>query len=385
MATQIDWRRELDASFGSGDDLPVGHYVAAGHTAVRRRRAAVVAAGVAASIVVGTSWALAPGDAPRSDRAPVATEPTASASESASATASPSSPAAAPEPASSFPWRKGEPPARALPGRLEIRPGAVVHERRDDLYPGKDTESAALDISFRGERWWLVLEWKKGGSSMSSSRPEDGFAESFDAFVRAEVATGGMTSVPADDVPGMAGGLATWHGGELEPAPGVTVVRRAEDPVPGDDSLGLVLRSEGRTTWALFTQGGNASTWELETDSGWLTFDQWLADQVAVQTGSPGMRLVRLAADGTVSGVAPSVEVLEQQADPDLPAYGTDTASASAVALLDWQGERWFVLAVQLPREVAVTTFAASKTGGAETLDEFVAFVADQADEGGLR
>ena len=55
------------------------------------------------------------------------------------------------------------------------------------------------------------------------------------------------------------------------------------------------------------------------------------------------------------------------------------------MALLDWQGERWFVLAVQLPREVAVTTFAASKAGGAETLDEFVAFVADQADEGGLR
>ncbi len=377
MSTEIDWRRELDASFGGGDDVPVGHYVAAGHTAVRRRRAAGAAAGIAAAIVVGTTWALGPGDAPRSDRAPVATEPTA--------TASTSSPAVDPEPASSLPWRKGEPPARALPGGLEIRPGAVVHERRGALYPGKDTESAALDISFRGSRWWLVLEWDEGGSSMSSSRPEDGFADSFDAFVRAEVANGGMTSAPADDVPGMAGGLATWHGGNLEPAPGVTVVEQVEDPVPGDDSLGLVLRSEGRTTWALFTQGGDASSWELEADSGWLTFEQWLADQVAMQTGSPGVRLVRLAADGTLSAAAPSVEVLGQQADPDLPAYGTDTASASAVALLDWQGERWFVLAVRFPREVAVTTVAASKADGAETLEEFVAFVADQADEGGMR
>lgn len=377
MTTQIDWQRELDASFGSGDDVPVGHYVAAGHTAVRRRRAVGAAAGVAAAIVVGTTWALAPGDAPRSDRAPVATEP--------SATASPSSPTSDPEPATSLPWRKGEPPARALPGGLEIRPGAVVHERRDALYPGKDTESAALDISFQGERWWLVLEWKKGGSSMSSSRPEDGFADSFDAFVRAEVATGGMTSVPADDVPGMAGGLATWHGGDLEAAPGVSVVRQVEDPVPGDDSLGAVLRSEGRTTWTLFTQGGNASSWELEADSGWLTFDQWLADQVAMQTGSPGVRLVRLAADGTVTPTAPSVEVLAQQADPDLPAYGTDEAGASAVALLEWQGGRWFVLVVRFPREVAVTTVAASKAGGAETLEQFVAFVADQADEGGMR
>ena len=35
MTTQIDWQRELDASFGSGEEVPVGHYVAAGHTAVR--------------------------------------------------------------------------------------------------------------------------------------------------------------------------------------------------------------------------------------------------------------------------------------------------------------------------------------------------------------
>ncbi len=377
MDTEIDWRRELDSSFGTGADVPAGHYVAAGQRAVRRRRLTAVAAGLgAAAVVAGTAWATAPGSAPRTGELPVATQ----APPSASAT-----PSTKPARVRDLPWGKDEPPARALLGELEIRPGAVVHERRDALYPGKDTESAALDISFRGSRWWLVLEWDRGASSMSSSRPEDGFSDSFDAFVRAEVASGGMTSMPVDDVPGMAGGLVTWHGGTLDAAPGVSVVRQVEDPVPGDDSLGLVLRSEGRTTWVLLTQGGDASSWELETDSGWLTFDQWLADQVAAQTGSPGVRLVRMAADGTVSATAPSVEVLAQQADPDLPAYGTDAAGASAVALLDWQGERWFVLAVGFPREVAVTTVAASKAGGAETLDQFVAFVAGQADEGGLR
>lgn len=379
MDTEIDWQRQLDSSFGSGTDVPAGHYVAAGHRAVRRRRLTAVVAGLgAAAVVAGTAWAAAPGNAPRTGELPVATQPTPSASASAT-------PSTKPVPVRDMPWQKGEPPARALPGGLEIRPGAVVHERRDALYPGKDTESAALDISFRGSRWWLVLEWDKGGSSMSSSRPEYGFSDSFDSFVRAEVANGGMTSVPVDDVPGIAGGLVTWHGGTLDAAPGVSVVRQVEDPVPGDDSLGLVLRSGGRTTWVLLTHGGDASSWELETDSGWLTFDQWLADQVAVKTGSPGVRLVKLAADGTVSAAAPSVEVLDQQADPDLPAYGTDAAGASAVALLDWQGERWFVLAVGFPRDVAVTTVAASKAGGAETLDQFVAFVADQADEGGMR
>ena len=376
MTAHIDWQRELDASFGSGDEVPVGHYVAVGHTAVRRRRAALSAAGVAAALVVGTTWALAPGEAPSSDRAPVATEP--------SVTASPSSPARDREPSSSLPWRKDEPPARALPGGLEIRPGAVVHERRDALYPGKDTESAALDISYQGSRWWLVLEWDKGGSSMSSSRPEDGFADSFDAFVRAEVANGGMTSVPADDVPGMAGGLATWHGGNLEAAPGVSVVRQVDDPVPGDDSLGLVLRSEGRTTWALFTQGGGASVWEPEAESGWLTFDQWLADQVSLQSGSPRLQLVELAVDGSLRAATPGVEVLDQRANPELPAYGTGEVP-SALALVTWQGERWFVLVMRFDGPDGVTTFAARKAGGAQTLDDFIAFAADRADEGGLR
>ena len=377
MTTQIDWQRELDASFGSGHDVPVGHYVAVGHHAVRRRRAAGAVAGLAAAaVVVGTTWALAPGGTPRSDDAPLATEP--------SATASASPPERATEPSPSVSWRKGDPPAQALPGGLEIRPGAVVHERRDALYPGKGTESAALDISYQGSRWWLVLEWDEGGSSMSSSRPEDGFADSFDAFVRAEVANGGMTSVPADDVPGMAGGLATWHGGNLEAGPGVSVVRQVDDPVPGDDSLGLVLRSEGRTTWALFTQGGDASVWEPEAESGWLTFDQWLADQVALQTGGPRLRLVELGADGTVSAAAPGVEILDQRANPELPAYGTGEVP-SALALVTWQGERWFVLVMRFDGPDGVTTFAARKADGAQTLDDFIAFAADRADEGGLR
>ena len=38
MSTDIDWQHALDDSFGTGHDLPPGHYVAAGRTAVRRRR-----------------------------------------------------------------------------------------------------------------------------------------------------------------------------------------------------------------------------------------------------------------------------------------------------------------------------------------------------------
>ncbi|WP_374457160.1 hypothetical protein [Nocardioides sp.] len=380
MTTQIDWQRELDASFGSGEDVPVGHYVAVGHTAVRRRRAAFSAAAVAATLVVGLTWTLAPGQAPRSTEAPLATDPSSTRSAEPDTTA-------VDRARSRTAWGKGEPPVRVLPDGKgpEVREGAVVHEVRNDLYPGKESESAAFDVTYDDVRWWVTLEWDAGGAAMTSSPAEDDTHDTFAEFVAATVATGGMTHGPAGDDPAMAGDLVTWHGGEVVPAPGVTVVRRVDDPVVGDESIGLVVRSEGSTTWMLLTQGGAAATWSLDTDSGWLTFDQWLADQVALQTGSPGLHLVKLAADGTVTATAPSVEVLEQRADPDLERYGTGDGGPSAVALLEWQGERWFVLAVRFPENDAVTTVAAAKAGGAETLDEFVAFMADKADEGGMR
>lgn len=73
MSTDVDWQHELDSSFGAGHDLPPGHYVAAGRTAVRRRRAASIA--IVASMVVGAgaAWASGPGSTPRGD-APVATQ-----------------------------------------------------------------------------------------------------------------------------------------------------------------------------------------------------------------------------------------------------------------------------------------------------------------------
>lgn len=73
MDTEIDWQRELDSSFGSGADVPAGHYVAAGHRAVRRRRATSVAIVVSMTVGVGAAWAGGPGTTPRGD-APVATQ-----------------------------------------------------------------------------------------------------------------------------------------------------------------------------------------------------------------------------------------------------------------------------------------------------------------------
>ena len=375
MTTDIDWQQELDASFGRGDDLPAGHYVAAGHRAVRRRRrTGVVAALATAAVVAGIAWGVAPGRGPARSEAPIATEPSRTATARAM-----------------FPWFEGDAPARlGGSGGVEIREGAVVHERRDGLYPGKETESAALDLSYEGERWWVRLEWDAGGGAMSSEQPDDGLHDSFDAFVAAAEAGGGMILRPTNQEQdqGFYDDLVTWSGGDPQPRQGVDVLRTVEDPVSSsDDSIGLVLSDRGEITWMLITlsPSGSSASYEKADQSGWTSFGQWLSEQVALEEGKPGLRLVTLDGEGTVSSAQPSVEVLDQQSDPDLSGYGTDVATASAVALVDWHGERWFVLMVRFPDEDAVTTFAAEKAGGAETIDQFIAFAADRADEGGLR
>src|SRR5690606_38896095 len=132
-------------------DRPPTTYAAAGRRVVRRRRLAAGTAALATAVVIGgVGWALAPGGESRGSQPPAAVDPTASA---------PTTTASDPEPALSkqqqrmldTPW--DDAPARALPGvGLQVREGAVVHQRRDDLYPGKDTESVALDVSFKGKR-----------------------------------------------------------------------------------------------------------------------------------------------------------------------------------------------------------------------------------------
>ena len=141
MNTEIDWQRELDALVRHRSTTsPPGHYVAAGHRpyAVAAPRLAGLAA---AALVAGIAWSW-PRGPPRSDEAPIATDPTSRIRRAGDDRGRPDR---SPHP----PWGTGDPPARSA-RRPRVRPGAVVHERRNDLYPGKDTDSVALDVSLRG-------------------------------------------------------------------------------------------------------------------------------------------------------------------------------------------------------------------------------------------
>jgi hypothetical protein len=76
MSTQIDWREELDSSFGAGADRPPTDYLVPARAALRKRRTAMGAAALVSVIVVGgIGWALAPGESTRAVDDQVASNP----------------------------------------------------------------------------------------------------------------------------------------------------------------------------------------------------------------------------------------------------------------------------------------------------------------------
>lgn len=382
MSTDIDWREELDSSFGNGSDRPAADYLVSGRAALRRRRTAMGTTALVTLIAIGsTGWALAPGGEDVRDSTIASDAPSPSV-------ASPTTP-----PAAEVPWLKGDAPARVDPVvGLEIRDGAVVHERRDDLYPGKDTRSVALDLSFEGEQWWVLLEWDDGGSTYSGGNAGDMWDtfHSFDAFVAASTSDGGMFTPDPDPVADKYpyGRVLSYGLDGVVLRPGATIVRRVDNPhavTPPEKSVGLVVEFEGDTTWLSLTASpkGGGGTWEKATESGWTDFDQWLAADVALQKGDPQVSPVTIDDEGGLTPAEPGVEILDQRSDPDLPAYTDASSTASGVAMITWQGETWFVLVVRFPDQDSVTTFAASKADGASSIDEFIEFATARADEGG--
>jgi hypothetical protein len=381
VSTDVDWRTEIDSSVEHLPDRPPAEYVAAGRRAVRRRRLVAAVVGGLTAVVVGVGWAATSGGPAHRSGPPIAND------------SQPSRSSGTEESRTDLPWDPRGAPARvSSDNELQIREGAIVHERRDDLYPGKDTDSVALDLTYKGKRWWVALEWGEGGATTSQS-PAGEYQNSFDDFVADATAGGGMTSVPEDkneERYPYAGIVNFTSTDGLVVRDGAEVVRRVDDPLgrePEGSSVGLVVEYAGKTTWMLLdtSHGGGSGTTEDAAESGWPTFDLWLADDVALQNGGHRLTLATFADDGTLRPGEDGVQILDQQANPDLPAYVGDTATASGVAMLRWRGETWFVLAVRFPHEDVITTAAASKADGADDIGSFIDVARDRADEGGFQ
>ena len=216
-------QERLDRSFGEGPPLPpVGVHVVAGRRALRRRRVRSGAAGLAAAAVLATGWyVVSPSSTTGSGE--LAGDPTPAATPSTSVpTEGPSTDPAA------TPWPRGE-LIRYVEGELEIRPGVVVHQRIRNPYDFEPPSlSDALDVTWKGQRQWLMIEKRPMplGSSSSSSEPSNGWA-SFADYVADQV-----------DVNAGSGWPETFRldgRGQVVPTAGTRVVDRTDDPQLGPD------------------------------------------------------------------------------------------------------------------------------------------------------
>ena len=173
MSTDVDWQQELDSSFGSGHDLPPGHYVAAGRTAVRRRRVAgAVALAASVAVVGGAMWAASPDPSVRGD-APVATRGAAPdrQDEQDEKAVDRSTPRSAPSMSVEEEFI-GNPAVLEPGGVLKMSPlaGRVLEKRLNPMgYRPKQGYSMALRVMYEGEERYSFMSLTRDGTSLSTT------------------------------------------------------------------------------------------------------------------------------------------------------------------------------------------------------------------------
>lgn len=214
-------REEIDRSFGDGPaHRPVELRVDAGRRALRRRRVATTTAALGVLAVLGTGYAaVSPGSSGRAAGG-VAVEPTPS-----------------PGQASAPAWRD-KMVARYLDGQLEIREGVTIHEHIADPYgEGSAYPNDALDVTFEGQRQWIILQLEDDGSSYAVSEPSNGWA-SFAHYVADQV-----DGTTGDD--GWPDTFRLTDAGKVVPTAGTTVHYSVAYP-----QLGETFAPAGATTGA---------------------------------------------------------------------------------------------------------------------------------------
>ena len=207
----------LEKSFGDGPPLPpVEARISAGRKGLALRRVRNGVAGLAAVAVVAAGWYVAtPGDSSGSGLP--ATDPTPSVTR-----------APTQEP-TDRPWPRGT-LIRYVDDKLQIRPGVSVHEHIENPYgfepPGL---SDALDVTWKGQRQWLMIERRPGSQagSSSASTPSNGWA-SFADYVADQVSSGGSGS-------GWPQTFELDGEGHVVPTRGTRVYNRTDDPQLGPD------------------------------------------------------------------------------------------------------------------------------------------------------
>ncbi|MFC6345044.1 hypothetical protein ACFP8W_23885, partial [Nocardioides hankookensis] len=191
-----DIRDRLEHSFGDGPaHPPLEEQLTAGSRALRRRRGTAAAAACAVVVALGASYAVATSGSSPGTGSRIANEPTPSPSSAASA---------------SGPTWEDDTPVRYAEGELQIRAGVVVHEHLENPFGFTPPKlSDALDLTYEGQRMWVLAQRDAEGYGYTSAAPSNGWA-SFADWVADQT---------GNAVPGADGWPATVR---LPPDPAIT-------------------------------------------------------------------------------------------------------------------------------------------------------------------
>lgn len=235
-----DIRDEIDRSFGDGPPSGYDDLLARGRTALRRRRLAEAGGMLAVAVIVVGGAAVALGGGEPDAAVPPATSP--------SATPSATSPSSTPPDVATW---QGDDPVRYYKGFLELRPEVVVHQHIENPYDFRPPRmSDALDLTYQGERLWVLAEYRDGGSGYSAQAPSNGWA-SFEDWVASQVGEAG----PGED--GWPETVRLDAQGDVVAAAGAEIVQRTDDP-----QLGETFAPAGATVGAaLVTPAGEQASY----------------------------------------------------------------------------------------------------------------------------
>jgi len=179
------------------------------------------------------------------------------------------------------------------------------------------------------------------------------------------------------DHPGLGGADVAYDDGVLLVREGVEILEQVANPLdrrPPRTSLGLALAVDGAQQWALVAGSPSGSTVStVPARQSFPDLQTWLDDQVALDRGEPTLALVSFGT-GAELVAEPGVEIVQQQPSPQVGAeFAGPDAVHTAVAEVRWQGERWFVLARELPGS-APEYFPTAASVSAPTLAGFLEF-----------
>jgi hypothetical protein len=230
----------------------------------------------------------------------------------------------------------GDGPAYADDGRL-LAEGHRALRRRRGL-----TVAAAVAVAVVAGTTWASLGQSSPKTGQDPASPPSSSA----------TPQPGVEYRPAGDEALAGAEAAITSDGTVLVREGLEVLQVIENPLevkPPRHSAALALQGAEGEVWALVDSrpdGSGAST-EAARQS-FPDLESWVADQVAMQRGEPTLALVAFGPGGDLVP-EPGVQILRQRASVDMGPTFAGPDDPTAVAEVRWQGERWYVLARDLP------------------------------------